>query len=80
MVCPKCGSEKNQIYTETKGKIKGRGCLSTIFHLIMILCTAGLWLIVPLLLGSNKGKITTDVNFICLECGTKFTPIGKIIK
>jgi hypothetical protein len=68
MTCNKCGSENIQAVSNTHGKIKKRGCLMTIVHIVLIICTAGLWLIVPLLLGGSKGKIKTETKFVCLNC------------
>jgi DNA-directed RNA polymerase subunit RPC12/RpoP len=80
MICPKCSSENIQSYANTSGKIKKRGCLMTLVHILLACATCGLWLIVPLLMGGSKGKIKTDVNFVCMNCGTKFNANGKITK
>lgn len=71
MICPKCGSTNIQAVSNTQGKIKKRGCLMTLVHIALIVCTGGLWLIVPLLLSGSKGKIKTNIEFVCLNCGAK---------
>ncbi len=71
MICEKCGSSNVQAVANTQGKIKKRGCLATLVHIALIVCTAGLWIIVPLLTGGSKGKIKTKVEFVCLNCGAK---------
>lgn len=70
-VCKKCGSTRIQAMAITKGKIKKRGCLSTLFHIFMTIITFGLWIIIPLLRGGSHGKITTKIEYICLDCGKK---------
>lgn len=72
MVCPKCGSSNYEIVPITKGKIKKRGLIMTLVHIMLIICTAGLWVIVPLLRGGSKGKIRTKTIGICRDCGKKF--------
>lgn len=69
--CKKCGSTRLQAVSVTKGKIKKRGCLAMCFHIFMIFITLGLWVIIPLLRGGSKGKIKTEIQFVCLDCGTK---------
>lgn len=71
MVCQKCGSSNVQAVSNTQGKIKKRGCLATLIHIILAICTCGLWLIVPLLMSGSKGKIKTNIEFVCLNCGSK---------
>lgn len=71
MICKKCGSTNMQAVSNIHGKIKRRGCLSVLFHILMIICTAGLWIIIPLLTGGSKGKIKTETGFMCLDCGKK---------
>lgn len=69
MNCKKCGSTNLTPLSKTTGKIKKRGCLSVLFHGTMILCTAGLWIIVPLIRGGSKGKIKTEIVYVCSDCG-----------
>ena len=71
MVCKKCGSENIQAVSNTHGKIKKRGCFMTLIHLFLIVCTAGLWIIIPLLTGGSHGRIKTKTEFVCLNCGKK---------
>lgn len=69
MNCPKCGSDKLQLTSSTKGKIKKRGIISTLFHLFMIFITLGLWIIVPIITSGSKGKIKTYILATCMDCG-----------
>ena len=71
MVCKRCGSTNVQAVAITKGKIKRRGCLATLFHIFMTIITLGLWIIVPLIRGGSHGKIKTKTEFVCLNCGRK---------
>ncbi len=71
MVCKKCGSLNIQAIANTQGRIKKRGCLMTLIHAFLTIITLGLWIIVPLIRGASKGKITTTTDFICMDCGTK---------
>lgn len=72
MKCPKCGSEHIQAITKTTGKIKKRGLISSILWIILALCTCGLILLIPLLSNGGKGKIKSQVSFVCLDCGKEF--------
>jgi hypothetical protein len=71
MQCTKCGSQNVQVTTNTHGKIKRRGLFMSIVHITLIICTAGLWLIVPLLRGGSKGKIKTEQVWMCAGCGAR---------
>jgi hypothetical protein len=71
MQCRKCGSENLQAISNTYGSVKRRGCLMTLIHIFLVICTAGLWLIVPLIRGGSKGKIRTKVQWVCNSCGAK---------
>jgi hypothetical protein len=73
MVCKKCGSTNIQAVPITKGKIKRRGCLVTLFHIFMTIITLGLWIIVPLIRGGSKGKMNTKIEFVCLNCGSRIS-------
>lgn len=73
MVCPNCGANNSQAISNVKGKIKRRGFISTLINLMLICCTCGTWLIIMLIRGGSKGKIKTEVIFVCNECGTEFT-------
>lgn len=71
MTCNKCGSTNIQAVSNTSGKIKRRGCLATILHILLIIGTLGFWIIVPMLRGGSAGKIKTKTEFVCLNCGAK---------
>lgn len=73
MICSKCGNQNIQAVSDTKGKIKKRGCFMTLVHIALIIFTFGLWIIIPLLRGSSRGKITTVTKFVCLNCGAQVT-------
>lgn len=75
MQCIKCGEQDDRnltIVTETTGKIKKRGTLMALVHLIFAICTMGLWLIIPLLTSGSKGKITSRHFWVCKRCGHKW--------
>lgn len=68
MVCPKCGSEKVTAVSEVSSTSKGFGC-----------CKGGLGAILfgPIgwlcgLCGMGKGKTTSEVLWVCSDCGNKF--------
>ena len=67
MNCKKCGSENIQVVAGNSSA-SGKGCLWSIGRFILIICTAGLWLII----GGRKGKITTKTRAVCLNCGNKW--------
>jgi hypothetical protein len=69
MVCKKCNNDDISIIADTQGKIKRRGCLSSIINLLLIVCTMGLWLIWVILRSGSKGSITTKSKAICKKCG-----------
>lgn len=72
MNCKKCGSKNIQVTSDTSGKIKKRGCLMNLVHILLIILTFGLWLIIPLLTGGSKGKIKTNTKAVCMNCGYKW--------
>lgn len=72
MQCPKCGSQNFDIVSLTEGKIKKRGCLMSLFHILIALFTCGLWLLIPILSGGSKGKIKSRTVGVCKNCGNKF--------
>jgi hypothetical protein len=78
--CPFCDSVKIQAVSNTIGEIKRRGYLAAIGHLILAICTCGLYLIIPLLAGSSRGKVKTVFQFACLNCGQIFNPPKPILQ
>lgn len=69
MKCRKCGSSNMTPLSKTTGKIKKRGCLGTSIHILLTVCTGGLWIIIPLITSGSKGKIKTKTVYVCNECG-----------
>ena len=72
MKCRRCGSANIQAVSITKGKIKKRGCLATIFWIPFIIFTGLFGLVLALLTGGSHGKIKTKIQFVCLNCGNKW--------
>jgi hypothetical protein len=72
MNCPNCGSQNIQMVSETSGKIKKRGCLMSMVHIFLTICTFGLWLIVPIIAGGSKGKIKSKTKAVCMGCGNQW--------
>jgi hypothetical protein len=70
VICPKCNSNNVNVVMDTAQKIKKSGCLWTLGRWTLILCTAGLWLIVPKRIGHTKSKSVA----LCQNCGHKFNP------
>lgn len=68
MVCPKCGSANVNIVMDTAQTIKKSGCLWGIGRTILILCTFGLWLLVPKRVGHTKSNAIA----LCQSCGNKW--------
>ena len=52
MNCKKCGSENIQV-VQGNSNTSGKGILWGIGRLVLVICTAGLWL----LIGKRKGKV-----------------------
>jgi DNA-directed RNA polymerase subunit RPC12/RpoP len=68
MICPWCGSENVQVLAELNSKTKGYGC-----------CKGGLGYILfgPIgfvcgLCGMGEEETTTNVLWVCSNCGHKF--------
>lgn len=75
MKCPKCGSENvlvtnEQVSAKTSGK--GNGCLWSFGRLLLIICTAGLWLLVGRHKGTGKTRFKNNTVCICQNCGKKW--------
>lgn len=68
MICPKCKSENVNVVMDTAQKIKKSGCLWGIGRTLLIICTFGLWLLVPKRVGHTKSKAVA----LCQNCGYKF--------
>jgi hypothetical protein len=72
MNCPKCGSDDVKIsLTANKGKTKTHK--NNIFYLLirwtLVLCTCGLWLVVPKRKSTSKTKYIKNKTAICQQCG-----------
>lgn len=65
MVCPKCKCENVNVNTSVVMKSKHR---SFLWNLLMICCTAGLWLI-WMLVRKKKEKQVTVKMAVCQGCG-----------
>ena len=65
MVCVKCGSENVTVSANTYVKSKRR---SFLWNLLMIMCTAGLWLI-WMLVRKRKEKVVHEKVCLCQNCG-----------
>lgn len=68
MVCPKCQSENVKVdMIQVKGKTNNAGPIYWLIRGTLILCTAGLWLLVPTRRGNTKFK--NKPMAICQSCG-----------
>lgn len=73
MECKKCGSTNITMQNETTVKTKRRGCLGWFFWIILVLCTFGLLIIIPLITNS-KTKSKNRTVAICQNCGNRWYP------
>lgn len=71
MTCRKCGSIDITIQAVTTTKTKRRGCLGWLIWIMLILCTFGLIIIIPLLTNS-KTKSKTHSEAVCQSCGHRW--------
>ena len=70
--CPKCGSSNisfQMVQTGAVTSTKERGCLFSLFRLILIICTCGLWLLFGRKKTKSKTKFTNQKMAICQNCG-----------
>lgn len=75
MICPNCGSENVIVQSEQvsgKSGISGSNPLMSLGRMFLILCTCGLWLLVPKHEGSAKIKYKNNTVGICQSCGKKW--------
>lgn len=68
MICKKCGSEN--VTVQVVNEVKHRGCLMSLFHIIMTIFTLGLWIIIPILRGGTRSK--TKSYAVCHNCGNRW--------
>lgn len=71
MVCPKCGSENVNIsIVNNKVKSSHAGALVKMGRAFLVLCTCGLWLLVPKSKGNSKIKSAKMA--VCQSCGNSW--------
>lgn len=68
MKCRKCGSENVSIQM-AGAKVKDVSIFRKLLRFMLILCTAGLWLLVP----KKKGSIKNKKMAVCQNCGSSFS-------
>lgn len=68
MKCPKCGSTSVVVNTNTVMVSQNR---SFLWNLLMIFCTAGLWLI-WMIIRKKKEKKVTETWATCQSCGNRW--------
>ena len=68
MICPKCGSENVKVEMVTETNTKRRGCIGWFFWILLVICTFGLLILIPLLTNS-KTKTKTYKMAVCQNCG-----------
>ena len=79
MTCRKCGSQNVTVQIEQvsgKTKTNHTGILHAICRWTLILCTLGLWLLVPSRATNSKTKFKSKTVAICQDCGHKWTVKG----
>lgn len=64
MACSKCGGNNIQVIGEVSGKTYHRSIGQKFIRGMLILCTAGLWLLVP----ARTGRTKTKTKFVCIDC------------
>ncbi len=72
IICSRCQSENVVVrleQTEAKTKNKKRGCLTMLGRWTLILCTFGLWFLVPKFKGKSNTKFKSQTVAICQSCG-----------
>jgi len=73
IICPKCGSANVFVQAVTETKTKHRGCIGWFFWILLVLCTFGLLIIIPLMTNS-KTKSKTHTEAVCQNCGHRWKP------
>ena len=68
MTCKKCGG--SNVNVQAVNEVKHRGCLMSLVHIFLIICTLGLWIIVPALRGGTRSK--TKSFAVCQDCGYRW--------
>lgn len=75
LTCSNCGSGNVQIsmvQSSASTRNRGRGCLWSIFRGILIMGTAGLWLLVGKSKGKSKTTIKSTKTAVCQNCGNSW--------
>lgn len=68
MNCPNCNSERVNVQIVTdKVKTNHTGLLHSLGRLMLILCTCGLWLLVPK--RKENSKMHNSKLAVCQDCG-----------
>jgi len=68
LMCPRCrGHNINVQMVQDRIKTNNTSCLRTVGRLILIVCTFGLWLLVPS--RKENSKITHKNMAVCQNCG-----------
>lgn len=71
MKCPKCGSENvNVQVVNSKIKTNHTGIIHACGRLLLIVCTVGLWLLVPS--RKENSKIKSKSVAVCQNCGNQW--------
>lgn len=72
MVCPRCGSSNISIQimqSAAKTHTRGTGFMQWFFRPLLIVCTAGLWLLIGKRKSTSKTKFKNEKLAICQNCG-----------
>ena len=75
MKCKKCGSENVTVTREqiaAKTKTNHTGLLHDLGRLFLVLCTCGLWLLVPRRKANSRTKFKSETICICQDCGNSW--------
>ena len=75
MKCIKCGSENVIVTREqvaAKTKTNHTSLLRGICRAFMVLCTCGLWLLVPRRKANSKTKFKSGTVCVCQDCGNSW--------
>lgn len=75
MKCTKCGSENVMVTVEQvsgKTKTNHTSIVRKFMRFFLILCTCGLWLLVPERKENGKIKFKNKTVCICQDCGNKW--------
>lgn len=68
MVCPNCQSERVNVQIVTdKVKTNHTGILHSLGRLFLIICTCGIWLLVPK--RKENSKVVNNKLAVCQDCG-----------